>query len=140
MMKPSPPKKPDRELAAGSAMPSETPRAAHRKASFWQMSVPPSSRSVHRQDLAGIGRGEGHALLERACVGVDGGEERLARDQALAAPRAVCRSSPPCCALPSPKTVSMRDAGVHEHHAAGLAHGGLAGVESRPRRTASPNP
>ena len=36
-------------------MPSDTPRAAHRKASFWQISMPPSWRKSIGMILPGYG-------------------------------------------------------------------------------------
>ena len=65
-------------------MPSETPRAAHRKASFWQISVPPSWRRSIGRILPGYGAAKATRCLAARVVGVDGGEQRLAGDQPLA--------------------------------------------------------
>ena len=54
MMKPSPPKKPTDSFCC-NAMPSDTPRAAHRKASFWQISVPPRRLRSIAMILPGYG-------------------------------------------------------------------------------------
>ena len=54
MMKPSPPKKPT-DSFCWKKMPSDTPRAAHRKASFWQTSMPPSWRRSIGRILPGYG-------------------------------------------------------------------------------------
>ncbi len=46
MMKPSPPKMPT-PILRWKAMPTDTPRAAHRNESFWQISCPPMAfRSI----------------------------------------------------------------------------------------------
>ena len=67
MMKPSPPNRPT-PIFLWKAMPIETPLAAQRNESFWQISSPPSCLEVHRQDVAGVGRGEGDVLrCRRRC-------------------------------------------------------------------------
>ncbi len=70
------------------AMPMDTPWAAHRNESFWQISSPPELGEVEGEDAAGVGRGEGHALHARAAVGEDGHEQALAGEQPLARARA----------------------------------------------------
>src|SRR5690242_6181784 len=84
---------------------------------------------VHREDLAGVRRGECDAALAAALVGVDGREERLAGDEPLAGAEELAEQS----AATLPRRVAEHgvhlDAGVHEHHAAGLADRRLAGVE-----------
>ena len=87
-----------------NAMPIDTPLAAHRNASFWQISSPPHPE-VDRDDLAGVGRGEGD-LSCRTVVGEHGHEQALAGEQALA--RAQQRVHQAALLVrPSPKMVSM---------------------------------
>src|SRR6185295_6448202 len=84
---------------------------------------------VHRQDLAGVRRGERDPALDAALVGVDGREERFAGDEALAGAEQLADQA----AAAVPRRVAEHrvhpDAGVHEHHAAGLADRRLAGIE-----------
>src|SRR6185369_5329988 len=74
---------------------------------------------VHREDLAGIRRSERDAALAAAPVDVDGREERLAGDEALAGAEQLAEQA----AAALPRGVAEHrvhlDAGVHEHHAAG---------------------
>ena len=85
---------------------------------------------IHRQDLAGIGRGERDLLLAAAAVGEDGHEQALAGQQPLAGAEQRAhdaaalltgcrrrRSSP--CAMPR----------RHVHHRAGFGDRALAGIE-----------
>ena len=65
MMKPSPPNRPT-PILRWKAMPTDTPRAAHRNESFWQIELAADGAQVHRQDLAGVGRRERHAVLAAA--------------------------------------------------------------------------
>ena len=65
MMKPSPPNRPT-PIFLWNAIPTETPRAAHRNESFWQMSWPPELGQVQGHDAAGVGGGKGDAVHARA--------------------------------------------------------------------------
>jgi fumarylacetoacetate (FAA) hydrolase family protein len=83
---------------------------------------------IHRHDLARIRRCERHAPLGRCVVGVDRGEQRLAGDQPLAGAEQLAEQSALIGRAVAEHGV-QGDAGVHEHHAAGLADRGLARIE-----------
>ena len=84
MMNPSPPNSPT-PIFFWNAMPIDTPLAAQRNESFWQISSPPSFARSIGEDLAGVGRGERDLLdAPAAAVREDRHEQALAGQQALA--------------------------------------------------------
>ena len=86
---------------------------------------------IHRENLAGVGRGERHALLARALVGEDRHEKAFPGEQALAG--AEQRPHQPAAALRLLAAVAEdglhADAGHHVHHRAGLGDRALARIE-----------
>ena len=83
---------------------------------------------IHRDDLARVRRRKGHAQLARGLVGEHRGEQRLAGDQPLARAQQLAEQAALALRAVAEHRVH-RDAGVHEHHAAGLADRRLARVE-----------
>jgi len=86
---------------------------------------------IHRQDLAGVGRGKGELADLARLVGIDRGEERLAGEQPLAGADQLAEqpAGAPTAAAAVAEDRLKRDAVLHVHQAAGLAHHGLARVE-----------
>jgi hypothetical protein len=82
---------------------------------------------VHRHDLAGVRGRERHPLLLGRVVGVDRGEQRLTGDQALACAQQFAEEAALAGRAVAEDGVHA-DAGIHEHHAAGLADRRLARV------------
>ena len=128
-MKPSPPNRPT-PIFFWNAMPIDTPCAAQRNESFWQISVPPSLR-------AGPSAG--------SCRGRARRTPRAARPAPPLVKTVMNRLSPVSRRLPAPSSSPMSpalllraavaedrlhlDAGRHVHHRAGLGDRALAGIE-----------
>ena len=89
----------------------------------------PELAQVHRQDLAGVGRGEGHPRLPAGVVGEHRHEQALAGEQPLAGPQQLVHE-PPARRLAAVAEHRLHDdAAVHVHHPAGFRDRALAGVE-----------
>ncbi len=127
-MNPSPPNRPT-PILRWNAMPIDTPRAAQRNESFWQISVPPSCfRSIARI-LPGYGAANATCCLPLPWL-VKTVMNRLSPVmRRLPAPSSAPITPERCCCDPSPKTVSIWMPGRHVHHRAGFGHGALAGIE-----------
>jgi hypothetical protein len=92
----------------------DTPRAAARKLSFWQIRQPPCSPRLIGRIAPGVGE--------------DGGEQALAGDQTLAGAQQLAHEATfRACAVTEHGGHS--DTGVLPDKRAGLGHGALAGIE-----------
>ena len=91
--------------------------------------LPAQSGQVHRQDTAGVRRGERDALLAGAVVREDRHEEAFTRQDPAAG--AEQRSHQPALRLGRAVAEDRLhgDAVGHVHHRAGLGHGAFAGIE-----------
>ena len=136
MMKPSPPNRPT-PIFLWNAMPTDTPRAAQRNESFWQISVPADRLQIHRDDLA---RDTARRTTTR-CLPLPWLVKTVMN-----------RLSPVRMRLPAPQQRVEHaarllgavaedrlhlDAVGHVHQRAGFGDHRLARIELRPRRTAS---
>ena len=89
---------------------------------------PAELTQIHRQDLPRVGRGERDAQLGRRLIRVDGDEQRLAGDDASPGAQQLAEEAALRTRAVAEHSVHL-NAGVHEHHAAGLADGRFARVE-----------
>ena len=110
-------------------MPIETPRAAHRNESFWQISWPPSCfRSIARI-LPGYGAANATCCLPRALVGEHRHEQALTGDQPLAGAEQRAHDAAALLLAAVAEHRLHLDAGRHVHHRAGFGDGALARIE-----------
>ena len=110
-------------------MPIDTPRAAQRNESFWQISWPPSCfRSIARI-LPGYGAANATCCLPRALVGEDGHEQALTGDQPLAGAEQRAHHAATAAAAAVAEHRLHLDARRHVHHRAGFGDRALAGIE-----------
>ena len=87
---------------------------------------------IHRQDLAGVGGRKAQLADLARLVLVDRGEERFTGEQPLAGAHQLAEQpagTPTAAAAAIAEDRLERDAVLHEHQTAGLAHHGLARVE-----------
>ena len=110
-------------------MPIETPRAAQRNESFWQISCAAELLEIHRQDLAGIGRRKRDLLLAASLIREHRHEQALAGDQPLAGAEQRSHHAGALLLAAVAEDRLHLDARRHVHHRAGLGHGALAGIE-----------
>ena len=128
MMKPSPPNRPT-PIFRWNAMPIETPLAAHRNESFWQISSPPSCfRSIARI-LPGYGAANATCCLPAPLVREHRHEQALAGDQPLAGAEQRAHHARPLLLAAVAEDGLHLDAGRHVHHRARLGDRALAGIE-----------
>jgi hypothetical protein len=83
---------------------------------------------VHRDDLAGVRRGEGDDLAAGAGGGEGGDEQRLAGEGALAGGHDLAEEALVLLRRVAEDRLHL-DPGGHVHHAAGFGDDGLVGVE-----------
>ena len=111
-------------------MPIDTPFAAARNESFWQIELAAGiAIEVEREDRAGIGRRERDARFAAAGVREDRREQALAGEHALAGADEQIHEA--AALLPRAVAEDRRhlDRRILVHEAAGLGHRALAGVE-----------
>jgi hypothetical protein len=127
-MKPSPPNRPV-ITRRWNWTPIDTPLAAARKLSFWQISRPPMSPSLSGRIAPGRGRGEGDARLAVAVVGEDGREQALARHQPAARAEQLAHEASVGAAAAVAEHGRHADAAVLPDERAGLRDRALARIE-----------
>ena len=108
----------------------ETPFAAQRKLSFWQIRQPPTSGQGHGDDVARIWRPKGHMRLPLPPVGKDRHEQTLAGEQALACAKQLVHepTAPARAGCIAENGLHLYGA-VFVHHGAGLCDGALSRIE-----------
>ena len=84
---------------------------------------------IHRQDLAGIGRGKRHLLLARALVGEHRHEQAFTGDQALAGAEQRAHHAGTLLAAAVAEDRLHLDARRHVHHRSRFGDGAFAGIE-----------
>ena len=110
-------------------MPIDTPRAAQRNESFWQISWPPSCfRSIARI-FPGYGAANETCCLPDPLIGEDGHEQALTRNQALAGAEQRAHHAAPLLLAAVAEDGLHLDARRHVHHRPGLCDRALARIE-----------
>ena len=127
-MNPSPPKSPT-PIFFWKAMPIETPLAAQSKGVLLADELAAQLAQVHREDLAGVRRGEGHPFLPAGVVGEHRHEQALAGEQAFPGAEQLVHEPALRGLAAVPEHRLHGDAAVHVHHPSRFRDRALAGVE-----------